>query len=98
MSLLRIKDSQNVLSDLSSLLEHIHEKGAENPKTLEVLSFYKEFHPDEFSLYEEKILSALGLFYKINNPDNLYSFLMSQFGYEQQKASVMRLLSFHLEL
>ena len=84
MSLHRIKDSSDPLQDLSILLKHLHENGAKNPKLLEVLSLYKEIHPDAFEVYEEKILSALGLFYKIDEPDNLYSFLMLQFG-EQHK-------------
>ncbi len=85
MHLLKIKESSDPFFDLSVLLNHLHEHGAENPKVLEDLSLYKEFHPDAFSEFEEKILSALGLFYKINEPDNLYSFLMSQFGEEHKK-------------
>lgn len=84
MSLLQIKNSKDPVADLSGLLEYVHKNGAKDPKILESLSFYKEFHPNSFSLYEEKILSALGLFYKIEKPDNLYSFMMSQFG-EQHK-------------
>lgn len=85
MPLHRIKNSQDPLYDLSALLKHLHEYGAKDPKVLEILSFYKEFHPDAFSAHEEKILSALGLFYKIDKPDNLYSFLMSQFGEQHKK-------------
>lgn len=85
MHLHNIKSSKDPQHDLAILLKYIHENGAENPKTLEDLSFYKEFHPDVFSTFEEKILSALGLFYKIREPDSLYSFLMSQFGEEHKR-------------
>lgn len=92
MSLHRIKESEDPASDLSDLLKFIHEHGAKSPQTLECLSFYKEFHPNEFDMYEERILSALGLFYKIEKPDNLYSFMMYQFG-EQHKAEFGSILT-----
>jgi hypothetical protein len=92
MPLNRIKSSPNPPHDLSILLEELHKNGAKDPKTLEILSFYKELHPDVFSEFEEKILSALGLFYKIEEPDNLYSFLMAQFG-EQHKEAYRAILT-----
>lgn len=85
MLLHSIKNSSDPSHDLSIILKTLHEKGPKDPKVLEKLSFYKEFHPGAFSELEEKILSALGLFYKIDKPDNLYSFLMSQFGKQHIK-------------
>ena len=80
-----IKNSQNPASDLSVILKMLHETGAKDPQTLEILSYYKVYHLDTFAEFEEKILSALGLFYKIDKPDNLYSFLMSQIGRQHKE-------------
>lgn len=75
-----VLNADNPDNDLSLLLEYIHKNGPKDPLILETLAFYKEFHPNIFLLYEEKILSALGLFYKLDSVENLYSFLMQQFG------------------
>lgn len=85
MNLHSIKNTDNASGELSIILQRLHEQGPKDPQTLETLSFYKEFHPEAFAEIEEKILSALGLFYKIKEPDNLYSFMMSQFGIHHQK-------------
>jgi helicase len=85
MTLHSIKNTENASGELSLLLQKLHGQGPKDPKILETISFYKEFHPEAFADIEEKILSALGLFYKIDKPDNLYSFLMSQFGIQHQK-------------
>lgn len=82
MNLKQIKDTEDPHSDLAKLLDIIHRQGPDNPAILEELSYYKEFHFSVFHEFEEKIISALGLFYKIKNPDNLYSFLMQGFGQE----------------
>lgn len=76
----KIKDAPNPEQDILNILGILHAEGASNPEILERLTFYKEFHPQAFSAFEEKIISALGLFYKIDSPDSLYSFLMSGFG------------------
>ena len=44
------------------------------------------FHPDVFSQLEERIISALGLFYKVIRPENLYSLLLSSIGEAHKKA------------
>jgi len=80
MNVREIHECESPNVDLSTILEKLHKEGADNPKILETLSYFKEFHPDEFCEIEEKILSALGVFYKIRDPNNLYSFLMSRFG------------------
>ena len=75
-----IAASQTPHDDLSELLEIIHKEGPSNPTILESLSYYKLFHPEAFLGLEEKIVSALGLFYKNRSPKSVYSFLMSGFG------------------
>lgn len=75
-----IKNSKDPSRDLSLLLEKLHLDGPVNSSILEDVSLYKEFHPYEFSLVEEQIISAMGLFYKIKNPESLYSLIMATVG------------------
>ncbi len=82
---LKIKETATPEEDLAKLLEKLHHEGARAPRTLEQLSYFKEFHPEIFINFEEEIVSALGLFFKVEKPDNLYSFLMSGFGEKDKK-------------
>lgn len=85
MNLKQIRTTQTPAEDISALLDVLHREGPKDPISLENLSYYKIFHPTVFQAFEEKIISALGLFYKINEPSNLYSFLMQGFGEEHQQ-------------
>ncbi|MFP1683445.1 DEAD/DEAH box helicase [Alloalcanivorax sp. C16-1] len=78
--------------DLSEILEDIHKNGPVSEGILEKVSYYKIFHPDVFVFFEERILSALGLFYKDTNPTNVYSLLMLGFG-EQHKRNYGSILT-----
>lgn len=78
--IIRIKNSSTVLDDLSGLLEKIHLHGPVSSDVLEDIALYKEFHPKLFALIEERMISAMGLFYKIKSPANLYSFMISAIG------------------
>ncbi len=80
MNIKKIIESKDAALDLSILLKELHEKGGEGPEILEKLSYFKEFHPEIFKSQEEEIISSIGVFYKIKNPQSLYSFLMSGFG------------------
>lgn len=68
-------------SALSELLNTLHAVGPSSSDILESISYYKLFHPAAFATFEEKIITALGLFYKNKEPDNVYSFLMAGFGH-----------------
>lgn len=85
MNILEIKATETPDEDLSGLLETLHLEGPRDVTLLEKLSYFKKFHPLVFKEFEEKIISALGLFYKITDPTNLYSFLMQGFGKEHQE-------------
>lgn len=80
----KIKENINPTQELSDLIDFLHQEGPKDPYKLEELTYYKEFHPSIFAEFEEKIISALGLFYKIDNPKNLYSFVMQGFGEEHR--------------
>ncbi|MCS2608481.1 DEAD/DEAH box helicase [Halomonas dongshanensis] len=76
----KIKESVNPKDDISELVLEIHEKGPEDPSLLESLAYFKIFHPREFLFFEEQLLVTLGLFYKVDTPSSLFSFLMSGLG------------------
>jgi len=80
-----IKESTAPYYDLTIVLNQLHLEGPISSDILETLSYYKEFHPETFAELEEKIISALGLFYKIKEPDNIYSLLISGFGKQHKK-------------
>lgn len=85
---MRIKDiieSNEPFQGLSEVLNLLHKEGPAESKTLESISYYKKFHSDVFAEFEEKIISALGLFYKIKEPKDVYSFLLSGIGEQHKK-------------
>jgi len=75
-----IKNSKTVLHDLSNLLEQLHINGPISSSILEDVALYKEFHSKLFALAEQRIISAMGLFYKVQTPEDLYSLMMSAVG------------------
>jgi helicase len=80
VSLKDIKSSVSPTRDLSEILEVLHKQGPSDSQILEKIAAYKEFHPDSFRNLEEKIISSMGLFYKVDAPENLYSFILSGIG------------------
>jgi hypothetical protein len=81
-----IKESKAVLRDLSNLVEQLHLNGPVSSDILEDVALYKEFHAKSFALVEQRIISAMGLFYKIQEPGDLYTLMMSAVGdgYKEQ--------------
>lgn len=75
-----ISESTNPESELEELLNQLHRQGPIDNNIIENLTYYKIFHPNQFRNIEDKIISALGLFYKNTEPQNLYSFILSQIG------------------
>lgn len=75
-----VKTSRDPYRDISELLKVLHAEGPASSGILETLALYKEFHSEIFSELEEQIISAVGLFYKIKNPNSIYSFFMSSVG------------------
>lgn len=75
-----IKNDENPAQSIENILKELHINGPINSSIIEQLSYYKLFHQAIFEVYEEKILSAIGLFYKNKRPNNLYSFVLAQIG------------------
>lgn len=85
MSIVDIANSDDPIDDLSNLLEVLHKEGPISSKILEEITYYKKFHREIFQENEEKIITSLGLFYKLPKPSNLYSFLLSGIGRQHQE-------------
>lgn len=82
LSVQAIIDDSNPRITIGEIIEELHKDGPVNNKTIEKLTYYKEFHEEIFSEYEEKIISVLGLFYKNTEPSNLYSYILGSIGQE----------------
>lgn len=80
MSITDIAEDIEPLNGISELLDVLHKEGPVSSEILEKIAYYKKFHSDEFQEHEEKIITSLGLFYKLPEPSNLYSFLLSAIG------------------
>lgn len=85
MNIKEIKENSDPFTGLSEILELLHKEGPLKAETLEALSYYKLFYPAVFSEFEEKIIAILGLFYKIQDPKDLYSLLISGIGEQHKK-------------
>jgi len=79
-----IKYSEDPYSDISALLKVLHLEGPASSDILESLALYKIFHADCFTELEERIIMAIGLFYKVEKPSSLYSLLMASVGVHHQ--------------
>ncbi|MFI3242481.1 MAG: DEAD/DEAH box helicase [Alphaproteobacteria bacterium] len=71
MQLKQIISSTNkydIEKKLCCILNKLHENGPIDPEVIEQLTYIKEFHKDIFSIYENKLMFLLGLFYKTSSP------------------------------
>jgi hypothetical protein len=75
-----VAQDQTPEETLAQLVEMLHHTGPDTQQKLQTLSLYKEMSKNLFAKYEERILAAMGLFYKIDSPTGLYSFLMNKMG------------------
>jgi helicase len=80
MNLRGIASGVKIEERLDHLLDTLHRQGPISQALLEELSLIKRFHPDVFGVAEEKVIAAMGLFYKIKNPNSLYAFLLKRMG------------------
>lgn len=76
LSIQEIINDEDPNKSIGQILEDLHSKGPVDNKLVEKLTYYKEFHAEEFAEHEENIISTLGLFYKNKSPSNLYSFIL----------------------
>lgn len=85
MSIIDIAEETNPINGISELLDVLHKEGPVSSELLEKIAYYKKFHGNEFQENEEKIITSLGLFYKLPEPSNLYSFLLSGIGKQHKE-------------
>ncbi|MGJ8640734.1 MAG: DEAD/DEAH box helicase [Opitutaceae bacterium] len=64
---------------LCELLDRIHKNGPVDPSDLEALTYLKHFHPEAFRIKEATLLYILGLFYKVDQPNDLVSLAYNGF-------------------
>ncbi|MBB4727466.1 MULTISPECIES: DEAD/DEAH box helicase [Xanthomonas] len=75
-----VMNDPNPLQTLSRILEDFHRNGPDSQEKLEAISLYREFHARDFEVFEQDIIASMGLFYKLDEPESLYSFLISRMG------------------
>jgi hypothetical protein len=92
LNILEIVNHPDPDEGLYELQNQLHVGGPDSSEILEALSYYKLFHPEVFRKSEQQILSSLGLFYKVQDPNNIYSVLLAGFG-EQHKEQYGRYLT-----
>lgn len=80
MSIIDITEDIEPINGISELLDVLHKDGPVSSEILEKIAYYKKFHRDIFQVQEEKVITSLGLFYKLPETSNLYSFLLSGIG------------------
>jgi replicative superfamily II helicase len=85
VSITNIKEDIKPINGISELLDVLHREGPISSEILEKIAYYKKFHGDEFKEHEEKVITSLGLFYKLPEPNNLYSFLLSGIGKQHKE-------------
>lgn len=78
--ILNIKNDKEVIKSLELITKKLHSEGPGDADLIEDITYYKIFHPEEFSHYEEKIIIELGLFYKNTSPTDLLSYILSGIG------------------
>ncbi|MCQ4261046.1 DEAD/DEAH box helicase, partial [Stutzerimonas stutzeri] len=74
--ILSIRDPKSVLREIIS---SISKDGPVDQELLETLAYLKEYFPDTFAEEEPKLMYVLGLFYKVEEPQDLISFVFSVF-------------------
>ena len=65
---------------IEDAIREFHNFGPISMATLEMLSLIKIHHPDVFSEYESKIISVMGLFYKIKEPNSFIESVYKNLG------------------
>jgi superfamily II DNA/RNA helicase len=70
----------DIKETIERAIGEFHSSGPVNPGTLEKLSFIKKYHGDVFAKYEAKLLSVMGLFYKLGEPQSFLEVVYKNLG------------------
>ena len=71
MTVKELIEGEGAESILSEIICSMHVEGPVNPFHFEALAYLKRFHADVFNVYESRLISVMGLFYKTNEPSSL---------------------------
>lgn len=85
MSIIDIAKDIEPINGISEILNVLHKEGPISSEILERIAYYKKFHSEAFQAQEEKIITSLGLFYKLPEPSSLYSFFLSGIGKQHKE-------------
>ncbi|MCG3723503.1 DEAD/DEAH box helicase [Vibrio cincinnatiensis] len=85
LKIVDIKSDADPSASICNLIDKLHKEGPVDNEVLQAITYYKIFHNKHFEEFEQKILSVLGLFYKNENPSDLFSYLLSGIGQEHKK-------------
>lgn len=66
-----ILNNENVENYLVEIVKRVHQEGPIIASDFEALAYIKLFHSESFIKYEQKLLSAMGLFYKRDNSSSV---------------------------
>lgn len=70
----------NIREVIEFAIGEMHKDGPVNPSILEQLSLIKKYHPQVFEEYEPKLLSVMGLFYKLSQPTSFIEAIYQDLG------------------
>lgn len=59
-----IINNENIDDVLSFVLDRIYRNGPVSTTDMEIISYLKLYRPEEFKVYEERVLNYMGIFYK----------------------------------
>jgi len=75
-----IVNGDGIEDAIDKIMMEFHTDGPVNMSSLETLSLIKLYHPKKFRIFENKILSTMGLFFKTNQPKTFLELVYKDLG------------------
>lgn len=74
-----IIESKNINDVFSYVLENLYKNGPVSTSDMEILSYLKLYNPEEFEVYQDRVLNYMGVFYKNIQPKSLKEIVFRQY-------------------
>lgn len=74
-----IIESENITDIFSYVLENLYKNGPVSTADMEILSYLKLYKPEEFKIYQDRILNYMGVFYKNTEPKSMTEVVFRQY-------------------
>ncbi|PKV48867.1 helicase-like protein [Aquimarina sp. MAR_2010_214] len=74
-----IIESKNINGVFSYVLENLYKNGPVSTTDMEILSYLKLYNPEEFEIYQDRVLNYMGVFYKNIEPKTLKEVVFRQY-------------------